>query len=35
LWTVQQNIDEFLIVELFDILRTSAQRLDSLPFVAA
>jgi hypothetical protein len=35
LLTVQHNIDEFLIVELFDILLTAAQRLDSLPVAAA
>jgi hypothetical protein len=35
LLTVKQNIDELLMVELFDILLTAAWRLDSLPFVAA
>jgi hypothetical protein len=33
--TVQQNIDELLIVELVDLLLTAAQRLDSLPVAAA
>jgi len=35
LLTVRQNIDGLLIVELFDILLTAAQRLDSLPVAAA
>jgi hypothetical protein len=35
LLTVQQNIDELLIVELVDLLLTAAQRLDSLPVAAA